>query len=87
MPPRRRKKTAAAVQLQLPVPFRLPVWPERTCREPVAGEFASHSCEVVEAHLGPHASQSVKSSVERRQQWEAEHPEELEPTSAADPYA
>lgn len=84
MPPRSRK-TTKAVEAPGP-PFRMPVWPERACREPVAGEFANHSCEIVESHEGPHASQSVPQSVTHRQEWEKKNPDKLEPTAAADPF-
>lgn len=79
MPPR-TKKPARTV-------MRLPVFPERACREPVAGEFANHSCEVVEGHRGPHASQSVPASVKVRLEWENKNPGRLEPTADADPFA
>lgn len=79
MPPRKKKPVRTEI--------RTPVWPERACRDLVAGEFANHSCDVVEGHLGPHASLSVLKSVETRLRWENEHPGELEPTSAADPFA
>jgi hypothetical protein len=79
MPPRQKKLVRTEI--------RTPVFPERTCREPVAGEFAIHSCEVVEGHLGPHASQSVAKSLEIRLRWENAHPGELEPTADADPFA
>ncbi|MFE0490134.1 hypothetical protein [Streptomyces griseoaurantiacus] len=78
MPP--RKKTPARTQI------RTPVWPERACRDQVSGEFAIHSCDVVEGHLGPHASLSVPHSVQARLRWENAHPRELEPTAAADPF-
>jgi hypothetical protein len=79
MPPRKKQPVRTAV--------RLPVFPERACREPVAGEFAIHSCEVVEGHLGPHASLSVAKSLEVRLRWENEHLDELEPTADSDPFA
>jgi ABC-type uncharacterized transport system YnjBCD substrate-binding protein len=78
MPPRRKKPVRTEI--------RLPVWPERACRDQVGGEFAIHSCEVVEGHLGPHASRSVPASVEQRLAWENKNPAQLEPTSAADPF-
>jgi hypothetical protein len=62
------------------------VWPERSCREPVAGEYAAHSCEVVEAHLGPHASLDVPESVRARAEWEKKNPAKLAPTAEADPF-
>lgn len=80
MPPRKKKPAA-------PATMRTPVWPERACREPVAGEFANHSCEVVESHKGPHASLSVPESVTRRLAWEKRNPGLVEPDrAAADPF-
>lgn len=81
MPPRRKKPAVPARTA-----IRTPVFPERACRDQVAGEFAIHSCEVVEGHLGPHASLSVKESVEQRLAWENRNLDKLEPTSAADPF-
>lgn len=69
-----------------PKTFRTAVWPERTCREPIAGEYATHSCEVVEAHLGPHASNDVPASVKLRLAWEKRNPAKLEPSADADPF-
>jgi hypothetical protein len=79
MPPRRKKPVRTAV--------RLPVWPERACRDLVAGEFANHSCDVVEGHLGPHASLSVAKSLEMRLRWENANLDKLEPTADSDPFA
>jgi hypothetical protein len=79
MPPRKKQPVRTAV--------RLPVWPERACRDLVAGEFANHSCDVVEGHLGPHASQSVAKSIELRLAWENRNLDKLEPTDASDPFA
>lgn len=81
MPPRTCKKPPARTAM------RTPVFPERACRDQVAGEFAIHSCEVVEGHLGPHASLSVPASVEARLAWENRNLDKLEPTAAADPVA
>jgi hypothetical protein len=67
--------------------MRLPLFPERSCREPVAGEFAIHSCDVVEGHLGPHASMSLPESVKVRLAWENKNLTKLDPTAAADPFA
>ncbi|PPS89556.1 hypothetical protein [Streptomyces sp. MH60] len=78
MPPR-AKKSPARTQI------RLPVFPERTCRDQVSGEFAIHSCEVVEGHRGPHASQSVATSMTARLAWENRNPDQLEPV-ADDPF-
>jgi hypothetical protein len=79
MPPRLKKPVRTSI--------RLPVWPERSCRDQVAGNFAIHSCEVVEGHLGPHASQSVPATVERRLAWENRNLDKLEPTADSDPFA
>lgn len=48
-------------------------FPQRTCREPVWGVQA-YACELPDIHPGPCASFSVKSSVERRDAWEADNP-------------
>lgn len=48
-------------------------FPQRTCREPVAGSYQNYSCELPDLHPGPCASFSVVSSVERRDAWEAAH--------------
>jgi hypothetical protein len=83
------KKTSAPVVSPEPPArpgFRTPKWPERACRDLVTGEYANHSCEVVEGHLGPHASESVPQSVAQRAAWEARHPNELEPTASSDPF-
>ncbi|MGW9067832.1 hypothetical protein ACWGQT_00070 [Streptomyces yangpuensis] len=69
-----------------PPTFRTPVWPERACRDLVTGEYANHSCDVVEGHLGPHAAIGVPQSVTQRAAWEKKNPGKLEPTAAADPF-
>ncbi|MEU6362212.1 hypothetical protein [Streptomyces albidoflavus] len=86
MPPRRRTQKPSSPVAPPPTSFREPVWPERACRDLVTGEYANHSCEVVEGHLGPHASRAVPQSATQRTAWEAKHPDELEPTAAADPF-
>lgn len=53
-------------------------YPERTCRVMVPGEFQNHSCEVVEYHRGPCATESVPRSVEIRDAWEKAHQGETE---------
>lgn len=68
MPP---KKTAA------PLTFRTPEWPERACRVLIPGEYANHSCEVVESHQGPCAAYAVPESVTRRAAWEKQNPKLL----------
>lgn len=45
-------------------------YPERTCREPVSGEYLVYSCELAELHPGPCASYSAKASVTAREAWE-----------------
>lgn len=50
-------------------------FPQRTCREPVAGAYQNYNCELPDIHPGPCASYSVLSSVERRDAWEAANPE------------
>jgi hypothetical protein len=78
MPPRKK--------LPVRTEMRTPAWPERSCREPVAGEFANHSCDVVEGHLGPHASLSVPHSVTIRLAWENKNPGQLDPSADSDPF-
>jgi hypothetical protein len=78
MPPRTKKSPARTE-------IRTPVFPERACRDQVSGEFAIHSCEVVEGHQGPHASQSVATSMTARLAWENRNLDKLEPV-AADPF-
>jgi hypothetical protein len=49
-------------------------YPQRSCRQPVQGKHADHSCELPEHHPGPDASFSVPESVRRRDAWEAANP-------------
>lgn len=49
-------------------------FPQRTCREPVAGAYQNYNCELPDVHPGPCASFSVIESVRRRDTWEADHP-------------
>ena len=49
-------------------------FPQRTCREPVAGDYQNYWCELPDVHPGPCASYSVVASVERRESWEANNP-------------
>jgi hypothetical protein len=51
-----------------------PEFPQRMCKDAVAGSYQNYYCEVADLHPGPCASFSVKESVERRDAWEAEHP-------------
>jgi hypothetical protein len=46
-------------------------YPERTCREPVSGEYQMYSCELAGLHQGPCASYSSQMSVKAREAWEA----------------
>ena len=50
--------------------MKLAEYPERTCREPVAGEYLMYNCELAELHPGPCASYSSKASVVAREAWE-----------------
>lgn len=50
-------------------------YPQRMCREPVAGEFQNYHCELPDVHPGPHGSFSVVQSVQNRDRWEAENPD------------
>lgn len=51
-------------------------YPERKCKEPVFNDYSmAYSCELVDLHPGPHASLSVKRTVEARDRWESDHPE------------
>ncbi|WP_428957846.1 hypothetical protein [Streptomyces sp. cg35] len=84
MPPRSRRTPKQALPER--TEMRVPIWPERACRDLVTGEFANHSCDVVEGHLGPHAALAVPQSVAQRLAWENKHPDKLEPTAAADPF-
>lgn len=49
------------------------VYPQRTCREPVAGKYQMYTCEVAELHQGPCASLSSPASVAARDRWEKSH--------------
>jgi hypothetical protein len=49
-------------------------WPERKCREVIYKGDQPYTCEVVDLHPGPCASFSHRETVERRDKWEAEHP-------------
>jgi hypothetical protein len=46
------------------------VWPQRTCRDAVWGQYQAHNCELADLHEGPCASQSVFASLQRREAWE-----------------
>lgn len=84
MPPRPRRTTASKAADE-PLTYRTARWPERSCRDMVPGEYANHSCDVVESHHGPHASASVPESVRLRAAWERNNPDRVEPR-AADPF-
>lgn len=45
-------------------------YPQRTCREPVAGTYQMYTCEIAELHKGPCASLSSPASVAARDRWE-----------------
>jgi len=61
-------------------------YPQRTCREPVAGPNQDYPCEVREWHPGPHASLSVPDSVKKRNAWEAANPGWEKVTAFDDPF-
>lgn len=46
------------------------VWPERSCRDHVWGEFSAYLCELPDLHPGPCVSLSVRASIQRREAWE-----------------
>jgi hypothetical protein len=50
--------------------IRKAVWPERSCRDAVWGQWAAYTCELPDLHKGPCVSLSVKDSITRREQWE-----------------
>lgn len=45
-------------------------WPQRSCRDAVWGEHLPYPCELPEEHEGPCASNSVRTSLQRREAWE-----------------
>lgn len=47
------------------------VWPERSCRDAVWGQYFAYACELPDLHQGPCVSLSVQDSVKRREAWEA----------------
>jgi hypothetical protein len=56
--------------------MKKPQFPQRSCREHVAGVHDQMgTCDVVLGHPGPCASYSVGESVKRRDAWEERHPE------------
>lgn len=51
-------------------------YPERQCKEAVANqEGMMYLCELVDLHPGPHASFSVKRTVDGRDRWEQDNPD------------
>lgn len=56
--------------------MKVAVFPQRKCREPIEiGEFIMANCDVREGHPGPCGTLSNQASRERRERWEAEHPD------------
>jgi hypothetical protein len=63
-------------------------YPERKCREPFSEDgLIDHTCDVVDAHPGPHAAFSCPASVKRRDDWEAANPGWERMMSGTDPFA
>lgn len=58
-------------------------FPQRTCREAVWGEQA-YTCELPDVHPGPHASFSLRDTVERRDDWERDNPDWQQQVWSAD---
>lgn len=51
-------------------------FPTRQCKEAVWNEVSNaYPCELPDLHPGPCASFSVASTVQRRDAWEADHPD------------
>lgn len=62
--------------------MRAAEYPEKKCREPIfGGSGIGYACELPAMHMGPCATFSAADSVQRRDQWEAEHPEQARETS------
>jgi hypothetical protein len=61
-------------------------YPQRKCRQHVAGDHADYLCEIIEHHPGPCASTSVKRSVAARDAWEEAHPGWENFTAFDDPF-
>jgi len=61
------------------------VYPQKHCREPLfSANGTGCTCELPLMHTGPHASFSARDSVQRRDAWDAEHPEQAGKTSTLD---
>jgi hypothetical protein len=61
-------------------------YPQRSCRIPVPGDALDYPCEIVEHHPGPHASFSVRRSVQARDAWEAANPGWEKVSAFSDPF-
>lgn len=57
-------------------------YPQKKCREPIfGGSGIGYACELPNMHTGPCATFSAADSVQRRDAWEADHPNEVGQTS------
>lgn len=54
----------------MPIPLPKLEWPKRSCRDAVWAQYQAYSCELPDEHKGPCASNSVASSLQRREAWE-----------------
>ena len=62
--------------------------PERSCREPVTEDgLIDHWCALPEFHPGPHCPRTLQAAIDRRQQWEKDHPGWGQMNREADPFA
>jgi hypothetical protein len=66
--------------------LRLPVFPERSCREHVEGNGQIGLCSVIESHLGPCASLTIPGSITRRDAWEKANPDWENGLAGHDPF-
>lgn len=53
------------------------VFPDRKCREPVWNDVIAHSCDLLDLHKGPCASQASHQSIQRRHQWHKQQEEKV----------
>jgi hypothetical protein len=61
-------------------------YPRRKCRETIWNGEIPHSCDLPDGHPGPPAATSWPASVERRDQWEKDHPDWKERDLEPDPF-
>lgn len=57
------------------------VYPERSCRDHVWGQWQGYNCELADLHQGPCVSWSVRASLQRRASWE----QQVLPTPVEEP--